>query len=81
MTVMMEPITPDCLSSIGSESECGSGSECDDGAGPNFWDEFWEWWCFPDTADSPSCDDGPSLWYLFWEWWCIPDTPDSPSSS
>ena len=26
--------TPDCLSSIVSESECGSGSECDYWAGP-----------------------------------------------
>ena len=30
---------------------------------PSFWDKFWEYWCIPDTPDSPSsigyeCDDG-----------------------
>ena len=125
------PDTPDSPSSTGSEPECGSGSECDDGAGS----------CFI-NAKSPSstgsepecgsgsecgfgseCDDeviqclinakssanqvcklsytsssetidiaeisesdsdgeaGPSFWNAFWEWWCTPDTPDSPSPS
>ena len=51
------------------EFDTTSNSDSDDSfsanGGPSFWDEFWEWWCIPDTPDSPSCDDGPSLWYLF----------------
>ena len=39
---------------------------------PSFSDKFWEYWCIPDTPDSPSsigykCDDGAN-------------TPDCPSS-
>ena len=54
---------------------------------PSFSDKFWEYWCIPDTPDSPlsircECDDRavPSFWDNFWEYWYIPDTPDSPSS-
>ena len=34
-----------------SDGEAGSLSA---NAGPSFWDTFWEWWCIPDTPDSPS---------------------------
>ena len=31
-----------------------SESDSDGEAGPSFWNAFWEWWCTPDTPDSPS---------------------------
>ena len=54
---------------------------------PNFSENFCEYWCIPDTPDSPlsiqcECHDKalPSFWDPFWEDWYTPDTPDSPSS-
>ena len=29
-------------------------TDSDGEAGPSFWNTFWEWWCTPDTPDSPS---------------------------
>ena len=51
---------------------------------PNFSDNFWEYWCVPDTPESPlsiqcECPDKalPSFWDPFWKEWYTPDSPSS----
>ena len=88
------PDTPDSPSSTGSEPECGSGSECDDGAGSCLINAKssanqvckLSYTSSSETIDIAEITDsdgeaGPSFWNTFWEWWCTPDTPDSPSPS